>query len=78
MVCKLLKTSVYRSVPKKTTAVPIQCQTVKGFWKYMMEKMRLKNFLKVTTKVTVSDAHSVVRMKTPRMHTYCVMTFINR
>lgn len=36
----------------------------------MMEKMRLRNFLSVTTSVTVSEAHSVVRMKTPRMHTY--------
>lgn len=66
----LLHTSVYSRVPRKTTAVPNQCQAVKGFWKYMMEKMRLRNFLSVTTRVTVSEAHSVVRMKTPRMQTY--------
>ena len=66
----LVHTSVYSSVPRKTTAVPIQCQTVKGFWKYHTETMRLRNFLRVTTRVTVSDAHSVVRMNTPRMHTY--------
>ena len=66
----LVHTSVYSSVPRKTTAVPTQCQTVKGFWKYHTETMRLRNFLRVTTRVTVSDAHSVVRMNTPRMHTY--------
>ncbi|KAF3855046.1 hypothetical protein F7725_023101 [Dissostichus mawsoni] len=66
----LLNTSVYSSVPRKTTAVPTQCHVVKGFWKNMMEMMRLRNFLRVTTRVTVSEAHSVVRMKTPLMHTY--------
>ena len=70
----LLSTSVYSRVPRKTTPVPTQCHEVKGFWKYMMEKMRLRNFLRVTTSVTVSEAHSVVRMKTPRMHTYLKTT----
>lgn len=69
-VCTLLHTSVYSRVPRKTTAVPTQCQSVKGFWKYIMEKMRLRNLRSVTTRVTVSEVHSVVRMKTPRMQTY--------
>lgn len=66
----LVHTSVYSSVPRKTTAVPSQCHTVKGFWKYITEMIRLRNFRRVTTRVTVSEAHSVVRMNTPRMHTY--------
>lgn len=32
--------------------------------------MRLTNLRSVTTRVTVRDVHSVVRMKTPRMQTY--------
>lgn len=32
--------------------------------------MRLINLRSVTTRVTVSDVHSVVRMNTPRIHTY--------
>ena len=35
-----------------------------------MEMMRLRNLRSVTTSVTVRDVHSVVRMNTPRMHTY--------
>jgi hypothetical protein len=54
----------------KTNEVPSQCHRVKGFWKYKMEKMRLTNLRRVTTSVTVREAHSVVRMNTPRMHTY--------
>ena len=64
------KTPVNSRVPVNTNAVPIQWYRVKGFLKYKMEKTRLKNFRRVTTSVTISDGHSVVRMKTPRMHTY--------
>lgn len=32
--------------------------------------MRLTNLRSVTTRVTVREVHSVVRMKTPRIHTY--------
>lgn len=70
MAPRLFHTSVYSRVPMKTSEVPSQCQPVKGFWKYKMEKMRLTNLRRVTTSVTVSEAHSVVRMNTPRMHTY--------
>lgn len=66
----MFHTSVYIRVPMKTNKVPSQCHRVKGFWKYRMEKMRLTNLRRVTTRVTVREAHSVVRMKTPRMHTY--------
>ena len=40
------------------------------FPKYIMEIMRLKNLRNVTTSVTVSDVHSVVKINTERMHTY--------
>lgn len=66
----MFHTSVYMRVPMKTNKVPSQCHRVKGFWKYRMEKMRLTNLRSVTTSVTVREVHSVVRMKTPRMHTY--------
>lgn len=66
----MFHTSVYMRVPMKTNKVPSQCHRVKGFWKYKMEKMRLTNLRSVTTRVTVREVHSVVRMKTPRMHTY--------
>lgn len=69
-VPRLFHTSVYRRVPRKTKQVPSQCQGVKGFWKYRIEKMRLTNLRSVTTRVTVREVHSVVRMKTPRIHTY--------
>ena len=70
VVLRLFHTSVYISVPMKTNKVPSQCHRVNGFWKYKMEKMRLTNLRRVTTRVTVREVHSVVRMKTPRMHTY--------
>jgi hypothetical protein len=38
-----------------------------------MEKIRLMNFLKVTTKVTVRDAHSVVRINTPEIQIYLII-----
>lgn len=66
----MFHTSVYMRVPMKTNKVPSQCHTVKGFWKYKMEMMRLTNLRRVTTSVTVREVHSVVRIKTPRMHTY--------
>lgn len=70
MVPRFFHTSVYIKVPMKTNKVPRQCHRVNGFWKYRMEKMRLTNLRRVTTSVTVSEVHSVVRMNTPRMHTY--------
>ena len=51
---------------------------VKGFWKYQMEKMRLRNFLSVTTRVTVRLAHSVVRTNTDEIQTYWVVTLASR
>ena len=42
-----------RRVPPKTRPVPSQWYGVKGLLKYMMEKRRLRNFLRVTTRVTV-------------------------
>lgn len=66
----MFQTSVYIRVPMKTNKVPSQCHGVKGFWKYKMETMRLTNLRRVTTSVTVREVHSVVRIKTPRMHTY--------
>lgn len=36
----------------------------------MMEKRSETNFRKVTTNVTISEGHSLVRMKTARMQTY--------
>lgn len=70
MVPRFFHTSVYIKVPMNTNKVPRQCHKVNGFWKYRMEKMRLTNLRRVTTSVTVSEVHSVVRMNTPRMHTY--------
>lgn len=70
MVPRFFHTSVYIKVPMKTNNVPSQCHRVNWFWKYNMEKMRLTNLRRVTTRVTVRDVHSVVRMNTPRMHTY--------
>lgn len=70
MVPRFFHTSVYIKVPMNTNKVPRQCHRVNGFWKYRMEKMRLTNLRRVTTSVTVSEVHSVVRMNTPRMHTY--------
>lgn len=61
---------MYIKVPMKTNKVPRQCHRVNGFWKYKIEKMRLTNLRRVTTSVTVREVHSVVRMNTPRMHTY--------
>lgn len=43
---------------------------MKGFLKYIIEKIRDKNFRNVMTKVTVSDVHSAVNVKTELMHTY--------
>ena len=40
-----------------------------------MENRREQNFLRVSTRVTVSDAHSVVRMKTALMQMYWVNVF---
>ena len=57
-------------VPPNTRPVPSQWYTVKGFWKYQMLKMRLRNFLRVTTRVTVRLAHSVVSTNTDEMQTY--------
>ena len=63
-------TSPKAIVPPNTNAVAIQCVVVKGFWKYQMEKRRLTNLRRVTTSVTISEGHSTVRMKTPRIQTY--------
>lgn len=62
--------SVNITVPRKTKIVPIQWYSVKGFLKYIIEKIRDKNFRNVMTKVTVSDVHSAVNVKTELMHTY--------
>lgn len=35
-----------------------------------MEKSNETNFLSVTTSVTISEGHSLVRINTPLMHTY--------
>ena len=64
-----------RTMPPNTRPVPTQCSGVKGFWKYQMEKRREQNFLKVNTRVTVSDAHSVVKTKTALMQMYWVNVF---
>lgn len=61
---------MYIKVPVKTSKVPSQCHRVNWFRKYRIEKMRLTNLRRVTTSVTVREVHSVVRMNTPRMHTY--------
>lgn len=70
MIPRLFHTSVYMRVPMKTSKVSSQCHIVKGFWKYKMEMMRLTNLRRVTTSVTAREVHSVVRIKTPQMHTY--------
>ena len=53
-----------RAVPPKTIAVPNQWKVVKGFWKYQILKSSEMNLRRVTTRVTVSDEHSVVRTNT--------------
>ena len=42
----ILGISLKRTMPPNTSAVPTQWVTLKGFWKYQMEKRRLRNFLK--------------------------------
>jgi len=54
--------SVNIKVPENTKNVPSQCMKVNSFLKYTIEKSRLTNFRSVTTNVTVSDVHSVVRI----------------
>lgn len=71
-------TSANISVPVNTMIVPIQWAKVNGFWKYIIENNKEKNFLSVITKVTVKDAHSVVSMYTLLMHIYCVTTLSNK
>ena len=80
MGCSLLSlksfgTSENTRVPPKTSAVPNQWRLVNGFAKYQMEKRRERNFLRVTTRVTVRLAHSVVRTNTAEMQRYWVMMF---
>ena len=50
--------------------VPAQWVEVKSFLKYNIENNKETNLRRVTTKVTVSEAHSVVRIKTALMHIY--------
>lgn len=57
----LSTTSVNIKVPENTKNVPSQCAKVNSFLKYTIEKSKLTNFRSVTTSVTVSDVHSVVR-----------------
>lgn len=57
----LSTTSVNIKVPENTKNVPSQCVKVNSFLKYTIEKSKLTNFRSVTTSVTVSDVHSVVR-----------------
>jgi len=57
----LSTTSVNIKVPENTKNVPSQCMKVNSFLKYTIEKSKLTNFRSVTTSVTVSDVHSVVR-----------------
>ena len=71
-------TSENTRVPPKTRTVPSQWRVVKGLLKYQMEKRRERNFLKVTTRVTVRLAHSVVRTKTAEMQRYWVMMLPRR
>ena len=75
---KSLGTSEKTRVPPKTSAVPSQWRVVKGLEKYQMEKRRERNFLRVTTRVTVKLAHSVVRTKTAEMQRYWVMMLPTR
>lgn len=65
-----LKTPANSAVPVNTRAVPIQCCIVNGFWKYRIENNRERNFRKVMMRVTTSEGHSVVSMKTPEIHVY--------
>ena len=60
-------------VPPNTRKVPNQWTRVKGFWKYQMEKRSERNFLTVTTRVTVRLAHSLVRIKTLLIQIHWVM-----
>lgn len=62
--------SVKTRVPPKTRKVPIQWYTVNGLLKYTIEKISDTNFRNVTTRVTVNEAHSVVRTNTDLMHIY--------
>ena len=57
------------AVPPNTSTVPSQWVIVNGLLKYQMLKSSETNFLKVTTKVTVKDEHSVVRTNTAFMQT---------
>lgn len=63
-------TSVNIRVPANTRTAPIQCWTVNGFLKYTIDRMRLTNFLRVTTSVTVRALHSDVNINTDRIHMY--------
>ena len=69
----LLIASVKINVPPKTKTVPSQWESVNGFWKYQMENKSDTNLRSVTTRVTVNDVHSDVRIKADLMHTYLVM-----
>lgn len=62
--------SVNIRVPPNTNEVANQCSAVNGLPKYTIEKIRETNLRNVTTKVTVREVHSVVRMKTERMQIY--------
>ena len=66
----LVKTSAKSSVPIKTSSVPSQWLEVKGLSKYTIEMIREKNFRSVTTRVTVREVHSLVRINTDLIPTY--------
>ena len=82
----ILGISLKRTMPPNTSAVPTQWVTLKGFWKYQMEKRRLRNFLKtgyflkcrniveihlqVKTRVAVRLGHSAVSTNTADMQRY--------
>lgn len=59
-----------RAVPANTRKVPNQWVNVNGFWKYQMLRSRDKNFLKVTTNVTVREEHVAERLQTVFMQTH--------
>jgi len=61
-------------MPPNTRAVPTQWVRLKGFWKYQMEKRRLRNFLQVRTSVAVRLGHSAVSTNTADMQRYWGMT----
>lgn len=63
-------TSANNKVPVKTRIVPNQCIKVNGFLKYTIDRINDMNFLKVMTKVTVRDEHSVVKTYTELIHMY--------